>query len=678
MNKTKKYPYSTKTILKRVFKYALNNKYLLLLATILLIIISAIEVVQPLIVKRVIDGELNGIQTVWSVVDADYGNKIEFNGIYYTKDNLDSTQKVTIRFFEDKNRYILVQEKLENYEKINIKEDESLEILDQSNNFIRNANYQNLSNNDITQFFKLSINPLIMMGILYVTLALTLALCKYIYTISFTAASMRLTLDMRKEAFSKLNKLPIKYFQKENSGKIVTKVTYDSDGVRGLYQVVFSIVTALITLGMVYVGLIYLNLELALFTLFAIPILALWLTIYRRTINNYNHLIREYNSINNGKLAEFINGVEIIQQMNKEKEISAEYYEALHKNHLVRTKHLIVSSLFGWDLLLIVRRLAVAFVLLYFGLKYFSVNFVITATTIYVYVEYLEKLINPVANIFHNLNNFEDSLVSASRIFELLDYEEDLNIGEITNKKFSGDIKIENLSFKYVPDKYVLKNINLDIKSGEFIGLVGATGSGKSTLISLLERFYEIEEGKILIDNLDYKNYSKKDIRNNIGLILQDSAILEGTIKENIALGDEISDEKIIEVLRMIGADKFVDSMPEGINTKIEYRGENLSTGEKQIISFARIMVRSPSIVILDEATANIDTETEQLIQRSLSIISKKCTTIVIAHRLSTIKKADSIYVLDDGTVVESGNHRSLYAKQNSIYRRMYDAIIKK
>ena len=596
MNKTKKYPYSTKTILKRVFKYALNNKYLLLLATILLIIISAIEVVQPLIVKRVIDGELNGIQTVWSVVDADYGNKIEFNGIYYTKDNLDSTQKVTIRFFEDKNRYILVQEKLENYEKINIKEDESLEILDQSNNFIRNANYQNLSNNDITQFFKISINPLIMMGILYVTLALTLALCKYIYTISFTAAAMRLTLDMRKEAFSKLNKLPIKYSQKEN----------------------------------------------------------------------------------NGKLAEFINGVEIIQQMNKEKEISAEYYEALHKNHLVRTKHLIVSSLFGWDLLLIVRRLAVAFVLLYFGLKYFSVNFVITATTIYVYVEYLEKLINPVANIFHNLNNFEDSLVSASRIFELLDYEEDLNIGEITNKKFSGDIKIENLSFKYVPDKYVLKNINLDIKSGEFIGLVGATGSGKSTLISLLERFYEIEEGKILIDNLDYKNYSKKDIRNNIGLILQDSAILEGTIKENIALGDEISDEKIIEVLRMIGADKFVDSMPEGINTKIEYRGENLSTGEKQIISFARIMVRSPSIVILDEATANIDTETEQLIQRSLSIISKKCTTIVIAHRLSTIKKADSIYVLDDGTVVESGNHRSLYAKQNSIYRRMYDAIIKK
>ena len=346
------------------------------------------------------------------------------------------------------------------------------------------------------------------------------------------------------------------------------------------------------------------------------------------------------------------------------------------KTMLFRTKHLVVSSLFGWDLLVIVRRLAVALVLLYFGLKYFSVNFVITATTIYVYVEYLEKLVNPVANIFHNLNNLEDSLVAASRIFELLDQQEDLNIGELTNIKFLGDIKIENLSFKYVPDLYVLKNVNIDIKAGEFVGLVGATGSGKTTLISLLERFYEVEEGRILIDGVDYKNYSKKDVRNNIGLILQDSAILEGSIRDNIALGDDISKEKIEEVLRMIGADKFIESMPEGIDSKIEYRGENLSTGEKQIISFARIMVRSPSIVILDEATANIDSETEQLIQRALNIISKKCTTIVIAHRLSTIKKADSIYVLDAGEVVESGNHKSLYAKENSIYRRMYDAII--
>ena len=672
----KKYPYSTKTILKRVFKYALNNKFLILLATFLLIIISAIEVVQPLIVKRVIDGELNGIQTVWSVVDETYDNKIEFNGIYYTKDDVTSISKITIRYFDNNKKYILVKEELEDYEKVYINAEKILEIQDQSNNFIRNADYTVLSNADIMKFFKLSINPLIKMGVVYVVLALLLALSRFIYTLSFTAASMRLTLDMRKEAFNKLNKLPIKYYQRENSGKIVTKVTYDSDGVRGLYQVVFSIVTALITLGMVYIGLLYLNLELALLTLLAIPILAIWLTVYRKTINNYNHLIREYNSINNGKLVEFINGVEIIQQMNKEEEMCDEYHEALHKNYVVRTKHLVVSSLFGWDLLLIVRRLAVAFVILYFGLKYFTVNFIITATTIYVYVEYLEKLVNPVANIFHNLNNLEDSLVSASRIFELLDQKEDLNIGEISDIKFVGDIKIENLSFKYVPDLYVLKNINIEIKAGEFVGLVGATGSGKTTLISLLERFYEVEEGRILIDGVDYKKYSKKDVRNNIGLILQDSAILEGSIRDNIALGDDISKEKIEEVLRMIGADKFIESMPEGIDSKIEYRGENLSTGEKQIISFARIMVRSPSIVILDEATANIDSETEQLIQRALNIISKQCTTIVIAHRLSTIKKADSIYVLDGGEVVESGNHKSLYAQQNSIYRRMYDAII--
>ena len=335
MNKIKKYPYSTKTILRRVFKYALNNKFLVLLATILLIIISAIEVVQPLIVKRVIDGELNGIQTVWSLVDEDYDKKIEFNGSYYTKDNIPSSSKITIRYFDKNKKYILVNEELEAYEKVYINDNQTLEILDQSNNFLRNADYRVLDNADIMKFFKISINPLIKMGIIYVVLALSLVLCRYIYTISFTAASMRLTLDMRKEAFNKLNKLPVKYFQREISGKIVTKVTTDSDGVRGLYQVVFSIVTALITLGMVYIGLLYLNLELALLTLLAIPILVLWLTVYRKTINNYNHMIREYNSINNGKLVEFINGVEIIQQMNKEEEMCKEYHEALHKNYVV-------------------------------------------------------------------------------------------------------------------------------------------------------------------------------------------------------------------------------------------------------------------------------------------------------------------------------------------------------
>jgi ATP-binding cassette subfamily B protein len=190
-----------------------------------------------------------------------------------------------------------------------------------------------------------------------------------------------------------------------------------------------------------------------------------------------------------------------------------------------------------------------------------------------------------------------------------------------------------------------------------------------------LERYYDLEEGRILIDGIDYHQYSKQDVRNNIGIILQDPAIFEGTIKSNIAFGMDIEDSRIESLLEEIGAKKFVRDLPNGINSHVTYMGENLSTGEKQLIAFARILLRNPSIIILDEATANIDSETESLIQEALTVLSKERTTFVIAHRLSTIRNADIIYVLDDGKIIESGNHQELYEKENGVYRNMYDAL---
>jgi len=381
------------------------------------------------------------------------------------------------------------------------------------------------------------------------------------------------------------------------------------------------------------------------------------------------------NSRINGKLAEFVNTVSIIQIFNKEKKMTEEYNDLLFDNYKTKMRHLKINTNYGFNLLNLIRRLVIAGIIVYFSLRYFSPTAVVVGTTIYVYIEYLEKIMGPINEIFSNLNALEDSLVSSSRIFEFLDEDEDTGLGEVTGVRFNGDISFKDIHFKYEKDNYVLKGINFDVKAGDFVGIVGATGSGKSTLISLLERFYDIEEGAILIDGVNYHEYSKQDVRNNIGIILQDPSIFEGTIKSNVTFGIDATDEEVIDILLKIGADKFVKDYPLGIHSRVAYMGENLSTGEKQLIAFARILLRNPSIVILDEATANIDTETEMLIQNALTVLSEKRTTFVIAHRLSTIKNADIIYVMDDGKIVESGTHQELYNNENGKYRAMYDAL---
>ncbi|HHX00330.1 MAG TPA: ABC transporter ATP-binding protein [Acholeplasmataceae bacterium] len=672
--RVEKFNYSTKEIFVRVFKYAMKSKYLLLISLFALIIYSAFDIIQPLIIKRVIDDELAGVQTTWVEVSESDSNTAIFNGKYYSKQNTDEPidgEEFTIRFFED-NYYLITGRVGEKDTIIEVDEEIVFETTD-SSTYTRE--YVKLSKDDLFEFYRPSINPIILMIIYYAIVSIIIIIARYIQNVTFRASSMRLTLEMRKSAFDKINRLPISYFSKEPKGKIVTKMIHDSEGVEGLYQVVFSIISAVISLVMIYGGLFYLDTKLALLTLLAFPIIYLWMRIYRRVVNRYNHIIREMNSRINGKLAEFVNTVSIIQIFNKEKKMTEEYNDLLFDNYKTKMRHLKINTNYGFNLLNLIRRLVIAGIIVYFSLRYFSPTAVVVGTTIYVYIEYLEKIMGPINEIFSNLNALEDSLVSSSRIFEFLDEDEDTGLGEVTGVRFNGDISFKDIHFKYEKDNYVLKGINFDVKAGDFVGIVGATGSGKSTLISLLERFYDIEEGAILIDGVNYHEYSKQDVRNNIGIILQDPSIFEGTIKSNVTFGIDATDEEVIDILLKIGADKFVKDYPLGIHSRVAYMGENLSTGEKQLIAFARILLRNPSIVILDEATANIDTETEMLIQNALTVLSEKRTTFVIAHRLSTIKNADIIYVMDDGKIVESGTHQELYNNENGKYRAMYDAL---
>ncbi len=666
----KYYNYPPEVVLKRVVKYAWKSRILIILSLLFLIGYTYLELYQPKLINRVLDDYLLGVQTVWEKIDT---GSVIYQGNKYDKlpkdeiENLTTLDEVISVLYFDGHYY--VSSGVYNSSEITgYDEETSLLILSDDTKIATNR----LSKEELKSFYDPSIPAITRLIIIYGSLTIFIIIFRYFQHVFFLTASMRLTLDIRKDAFAKLNRLPMKYFISEPSGKVVTKITSDSEGVRGLYQVIFSILTAGISLVMVYVELFRVNLMLSLLTLLATPLILLWMTVYRRVNNKYQHRIREMNSVINAAMAQYVDGIAIIQQFNKEDAMTTEYDNLLTTNYHNKMNALKINSIFGGELLLLIQNGLLALIIYYFGRQFLNQEGAITAGALYLYVTYITKIFDPIREIFANLNSLEDSFVASSRIFDLLDQEEDKYLGFNEKPHFKGDIKFKDVSFAY-DESLVLKNINMHVTPGQFIGLVGHTGSGKSTLMILLQRFYDLVDGHILIDDVDFMTYTKQEVRSNIGYVLQEPALFSGTIKSNITFGVEASDEEVEHVLEMIGAKKFVKDYPDGIHTKLEYLGSNLSTGEKQLLSFARILLRNPAILILDEATANIDTETEILIQNALKVLAVGRTTFVVAHRLSTIRYADNIYVLDDGKIVESGTHDELYNK-NGKYRSMYEA----
>ena len=667
-NSVEKYKnYPAEVVLKRVLKYAWKSKFLILSSLIILFATTYIELYQPKLINSVLDDHLLGVQTTW-VIDED--GEVSFDGNNYSKikaeDITENDEIISIVYLDG--NYYMVDGSCDSSDIVSLDKDSNkLTLKDDS---LIDATV--LGKEELKAFYEPSVNPIARLLILYGILILISIVLRYCYHVFFLTASMRLTLDIRKDAFSKLNRLPMKYFTSEPSGKVVTKITSDSEGIRGLYEVIFSILTAVISLVMVYIELFKVNWKLSLLTLLATPFILLWMTVYRRVNNKYHHRIREMNSIINASMAQYVDGMPIIQQFNKEEKMTNEYDGLLYANYQNKMKALKINSVFGGELLLVIQNALLALIIFYFGRQYLNASGIITAGALYLYVTYINKIFDPIREIFANLNALEDSFVASSRIFDFLDQEEDKYLGFDERPNFKGDIKFKDINFAY-DEALVLKDVNIHVKSGEFIGLVGHTGSGKSTLMVLLQRFYDLKEGKILIDDVDFMEYTKQEVRSNIGYVLQEPALFSGTIKSNITFGIDASDSEVEKVLELIGAKKFVKDYPKGIHTELAYLGGNLSTGEKQLLSFARILLRNPSILILDEATANIDTETEILIQNALKVLAEGRTTFVVAHRLSTIRNADNIFVLDDGRVVESGTHDELY-NLNGKYRAMYEA----
>ena len=507
--------------------------------------------------------------------------------------------------------------------------------------------------------------------LVYYGLYILQTLVQYVGNLLFARVSYSIVRDIRRDAFANMEKLGMSYFDKTPAGSIVSRLTNDTETISDMFSGILSsfISAVFIFLTTLYTMLV-LDFRLTALVLLFLPLIFLLVNLYRKKSVKIIEKTRSLLSDINSKLAENIEGIRIIQAFNQEKRLQSEFDE-INQEHLVYAyRSVALDALFLRPAMSLLKLLGYAVLMAYFG--YRGLYLGITAGTMYAFIQYINRLFDPLIEVTQNFSTLQTSMVSAGRVFALIDertYEPLQNDGQA--KIQEGNIRFEHVCFSYDGKHPILDDISFSVNKGETIAFVGHTGSGKSSIINVLMRFYEFQSGRVLLDDVDIRNYSQEELRKNIGLVLQDPFLYHGTIKSNIAMYQEISDDQVQAAAAFVDADSFIQELPQGYDSPVSERGSSFSTGQRQLLAFARTVASQPKILILDEATANIDSETESLVQASLAKMRQGRTTIAIAHRLSTIQDANCIYVLDKGRIIESGTHEELLALGGT-YHKMY------
>ena len=486
----------------------------------------------------------------------------------------------------------------------------------------------------------------------------------------FARVAHSIVRDLRNDSFKNLQRLGMSYFDKTPVGSVVSRLTNDTQAVADMFGTIFSSFLNTILMFVVTLSaMIALSWQLTIYMILFIPVMVGSVYMYQKLSSKLVEISRAKISEMNTKLSESIEGMKIIQAFNQEQRLIDEFDEVNNEHLRYYTKSLKVDSLLLRPAMALFKVLAYGVIVTYFGLSFESAGF--TAGIIYAFIQYTNQLFNPLIELMQNFSILQTSIISAGRVFTLIDNEEyEPEQKESAHKISRGDIEFKNVSFSYDGKRDVLKNISFSVKNGESIAFVGATGSGKSSIMNLFLRFYDYDRGEILIDGVNIKDYSSKELRNSVGLVLQDPFLYHGTVESNIKMYNEsLTREDVIEAAKFVDAHNFIDKLEDKYDSLVTERGSTFSSGERQLLTFARTIASKPKILILDEATANIDSETEELIQHSLEKMRKGRTTIAIAHRLSTIQDSNCIYVLDKGEIIESGTHDELIALKGNYYK---------
>ena len=482
--------------------------------------------------------------------------------------------------------------------------------------------------------------------------------------------------DIRDKLFLHITSFKMKYFDKESVGKLVTRTVSDIESIASIFsQGLFMIVSDVLKMLIILVFMFSINWKISFIVVAIMPVILFATNIFQKKMKvAFNEVRNEVANLNTF-VQERLTGMKIVQLFNREK-IEAKKFEEINQRHnKAWLKNILYNSIF-FPIADIISNITLGLVVYFGALFIIKGDFSTTIGDLISFNMYIPMLYNPLRQIADKFNVMQMGIVAAERVFEILETESQIqDKGTIEATHFNGNISLQNVRFSYVEGEEVLKGINLDVKAGQTIAIVGSTGAGKSTIINLLNRFYEIDSGEITIEGVKIQDYTLSSLRKQIAVVLQDVFLFADTIYNNITLyNPEITQDQVENAAKKIGIHNFIMSLPNGYQYNVKERGVMLSSGQRQLIAFLRAYVSNPSILILDEATSSVDTHAEEMIQSATEKITKDRTSIVIAHRLATIINADTILVMDKGQIVEKGSHNELVQKENGYYRKLYDS----
>lgn len=654
--------------MKRLLSYLKPHKWVMTLATVLVLFIIAVELYRPIIIGNAIDQYINGYYHPYVEADVSASDAVNWNGLVLSRDQAvskaDSASFYQIFLWKD--HYYMA-------ENLTRAECTALQNADTSvlKNYVREG-AQKLTSNDLKVLRQNDFKGILKAGILFLLLLFSGFFLNLADTWLLQKMGQQIVYKLREETFTHIHSLSLSFFNTTPVGKLVTRVSNDTEAVNELFSTIlvklFKNVVKIIGYAVVMLSI---NVKMAGISFLLLPLVAILTFIFRHLSRKAYQITRNKITELNTFLSEHISGMKLIQIFAREKEKYSEFEGKSMELYRANFREIMTFAIFRPSIYLVS---VIAMILVIRTGSLSVLNGSLSLGTLFVFITYISSFFEPIQELSEQLGTLQSSIASAEKIFSVLDVKpEILSPADPAPVNILGEIEFRHVWFAYEEENYILKDVSFVIHPGEKAAFVGATGAGKSTILNLIGRYFDIQKGQILIDGIDIHEIDLDVLRSAIGQVQQDVFIFTGDIKSNISLNNEaISPDDVRRAAEIVNADPFIQKLPHGYDEPVTERGSTLSAGQRQLLSFARTLAYDPKILVLDEATANIDTETETLITQALARLMDGRTTIMVAHRLSTIQHADKIIVMHHGEIKESGTHQELLAK-DGLYKKLYE-----